>query len=440
MHPGGQKLAVQRMFKCQVSSPSTKKHCPTYFAVIVLAVVFLLIAIRQVGRYNLKIWQIMLGGAFAVILTGQISLPDALGAINIEVMLFLLGMFIVGEALVESGYLSMISCRFFSLARTPDKIIFFILFGMGFLSALLMNDTLAIIGTPLVLGLAAKFRISPKLVLLSLAIAITTGSVMSPIGNPQNLLVAVNSGLQTPFVTFGLYLLPPTIISLGAAFLVLRFFFQGDFSVRAIVHEAAPVCDPAKVLPVKHSLAILLFLAAVNIAASLAGGTFLIPLPFIALCAALPVLLFSSRRLELVRNIDWYTIVFFAGMFVLMESVWQTGFFQLFVSGPHLMSVPAILGTSVVISQFISNVPFVALFQPMILQAGGTTSQMMALAAGSTIAGNLTILGAASTVIIIQNAEKQGETLSFFEFARVGVPLTVIQIVVYWLWLVILPF
>jgi len=382
----------------------------------------------------------MLGGALAVILTGQISLPDALGAINTEVMLFLLGMFIVGEALVESGYLSTISCRFFSRARTPGQMIFFILFGMGFLSALLMNDTLAIIGTPLVMGLAAKFRISPKLVLLSLAIAITTGSVMSPIGNPQNLLIAVNSGLKAPFVTFGLYLLLPTLISLGAAFLVLRFFFQGDFSARALVHEVAPEYDPVKVLPIRCSLAILLFLAAINITASLAGGTVLVPLPFIAVCAAVPVLLFSSGRVDLVRNIDWYTLVFFAAMFVLMESVWQTGFFQSFVSGSHLTTVPAILGTSVIISQFISNVPFVALFQPMILQAGGTTSQMMALAAGSTIAGNLTILGAASTVIIIQNAEKQGETLTFFEFARVGVPLTVLQIAVYWVWLILLPF
>jgi Na+/H+ antiporter NhaD/arsenite permease-like protein len=89
-----------------------------------------------------------------------------------------------------------------------------------------------------------------------------------------------------------------------------------------------------------------------------------------------------------------------------------------------------------VISQFVSNVPFVALFQPMILQAGGSTAQLMALAAGSTIAGNLTILGAASNVIIIQNAEKQGVTLTFWEFARVGIPLTAIQVAVYWVFLV----
>jgi Na+/H+ antiporter NhaD/arsenite permease-like protein len=71
----------------------------------------------------------------------------------------------------------------------------------------------------------------------------------------------------------------------------------------------------------------------------------------------------------------------------------------------------------------------------MIQQAGGSTAQLMALAAGSTIAGNLTILGAASNVIIIQNAEKQDETLTFREFVRVGVPLTAIQVVVYWIFL-----
>jgi len=71
----------------------------------------------------------------------------------------------------------------------------------------------------------------------------------------------------------------------------------------------------------------------------------------------------------------------------------------------------------------------------MILQAGGTTAQLMALAAGSTIAGNLTILGAASNVIIIQNAENEGEILTFLEFARVGVPLTIVQVGIYWVWL-----
>jgi Na+/H+ antiporter NhaD/arsenite permease-like protein len=402
--------------------------------------VFVLIAIRQVGRYNLRIWQIMLGGALSVLITGQISLPDALLAINIDVMLFLFGMFIVGEAMVESGYLSTLSHRFFSYARTPDQMIFFLLFGIGFLSALLMNDTLAIIGTPLVLGLATKFRISPKLMLLSLAIAITTGSVMSPVGNPQNLLIAVNSGMVTPFVTFSLYLLIPSLISLGVAFILLRFYFRTDFSSRVLDHDPILPVDNKMFFPVKCSLAVILILGAANIIVSLYGGKLLVPLPLIALCAAVPVILLGTDRVRLLRNIDWFTLVFFAAMFVLMESVWQTGFFQSFVDPGMVTSIPMILLTSAIISQFISNVPFVALFQPMIMQTGGTTAQLMALAAGSTIAGNLTILGAASNVIIIQNAEKQGETLTFFEFAKVGVPLTVLQLVVYWVWLVLLQF
>jgi Na+/H+ antiporter NhaD/arsenite permease-like protein len=379
----------------------------------------------------------MLGGAVAVLITGQISLADALHAINIEVMLFLFGMFIVGEAMAESGYLSSLSYQFFSHARTPSQIIFFILFGIGFLSALLMNDTLAIIATPLVLGLATKFRISPKLMLLSLAIAITTGSVMSPIGNPQNLLIAVESGMNTPFVTFSLYLLIPSLISLGFAFILLRFYFRTDFSTRVLDHDPILPVNTKFFLPVKCSLAIILILAAANILSSLFGGKLLIPLPFIALCAAVPVILFGSDRARLLKNIDWFTLVFFAAMFVLMESVWQTGFFQSFVDQSMVTSIPMILLTSALISQFISNVPFVALFQPIIMQTGGTTAQLMALAAGSTIAGNLTILGAASNVIIIQNAEKQGETLTFFEFAKVGIPLTVLQLVVYWAALVL---
>jgi Na+/H+ antiporter NhaD/arsenite permease-like protein len=382
----------------------------------------------------------MLGGALSVLITGQVSLPDALDAINIDVMLFLIGMFIVGEAMVESGYLSTLSHRFFSYARTPDQMIFFILFGIGFLSALLMNDTLAIIGTPLVLGLATKFRISPKLMLLSLAIAITTGSVMSPIGNPQNLLIALNSGMGTPFVTFGLYLLIPSLISLGVAFILLRFYFRTDFSTRVLNHDSILPGDNKMLFPVKCSLAIILILAAANIIVSLYGGKLLVPLPLIALCAAVPVILLGEDRMRLLKNIDWFTLIFFAAMFVLMESVWQTGFFQSFVDQSMVTSIPMILLTSAIISQFISNVPFVALFQPMIMQIGGTTAQLMALAAGSTIAGNLTILGAASNVIIIQNAEKQGETLTFFEFAKVGVPLTVLQLVVYWVWLMLLPF
>ena len=159
-------------------------------------------------------------------------------------------------------------------------------------------------------------------------------------------------------------------------------------------------------------------------------------LTYIALVAALPIVLLSPRRLRILYKIDWFTLIFFASMFVLMQSAWDSGFFQMVISNLHLnlISVGIIMAVSVLLSQFISNVPLVALYLPLLNKLGASTRDLMALAAGSTIAGNLSILGAASNIIIIQNAEKKAnETLTFWEFIRIGIPLTAVNVLVYWL-------
>lgn len=142
-------------------------------SVLVLAVVFALIAVRQVGRFRLKIWQIMTGGALVVLLTGQIGPLDALQAIDVDVMLFLLGMFIVGSAMQESGLLYHLAHRLFRRAASVDRLVLLLLFSFGMLSAVLMNDTIAIIGTPLVLHYARTQNVSAKMLLLALAFSVT---------------------------------------------------------------------------------------------------------------------------------------------------------------------------------------------------------------------------------------------------------------------------
>ncbi len=408
------------------------------FSVVVLITVFALVAIRQVGSMRVQIWHVMLGGAVAVIVSGDIAPANALEAIDPDVMLFLFGIFVVGAGLEMSGYLAHASYRYFKRARTRDALLLMVLFGSGLASALLMNDTLAIIGTPVILLLARKHEMSPKLLLLALAIGVTTGSVFSPIGNPQNLLIALNGSFVSPFLTFLPYLFVPTVASLFLAFLVLRRFFPDDFHEAELRHSQEPIHDHRLAVLSRISLVILLGCIVIKIALSLYSVGENFRLTYIALAAALPLLLASGRRLEIVRNIDWPTLVFFAAMFVLMESVWSTGVFQQLIPGKDgiASSTGVILGVSVLLSQLISNVPLVALLQPMLLEAGASQSAFMALAAGSTIAGNLFVLGAASNVIIIQVAEKKGkETLTFLEFARVGVPLTVMQVLVFWVYL-----
>jgi Na+/H+ antiporter NhaD/arsenite permease-like protein len=409
-------------------------------SVIVLAVVFALIAVRKVAGFQLKIWQIMLGGAAVVLLTMQITPMDALLAINLDVMLFLFGMFIVGEALYQSGYLFHISHRLFKRAKSVDGLILLVLVIVGFFSVFLMNDTLAIIGTPLVLHFASKYNISSKLLLLSLAFAVTIGSALSPIGNPQNLLIAINGGMSAPFVDFFSRLIVPTVINLFLAYLLLKFFFKKEFQKELANHNDDGIKDEKLTLIVKISLVLLTALIAAKIALVFLAPQVEFRLTYIAIISALPIVLFSSRRVEVVRKIDWSTLVFFAALFVLMAAVWNSGFFQSLIADASLdiTSIAVIILVSVTVSQFVSNVPFVALYLPLMMEAGASTNEMIALAAGSTIAGNLFILGAASNVIIIQNAEKKGETLTFLEFAKVGAPLTVLNCLVYWAFLTLI--
>ncbi|MBI3569988.1 MAG: anion transporter [Gammaproteobacteria bacterium] len=407
-------------------------------SVIVLFGVFMLIAVRRVGNFHFGLWQIMLLGAVAVLVMGQIGPRQALHAIDLDVMLFLFGVFVVGQALEESGYLFHLSYKLFRRAGTANVLILLILFGVGIASAFLMNDTLAIIGTPLVLLLAKQHRMPPKVLLLALAFAVTLGSVMSPIGNPQNLLISIHGRMDNPFVEFFRHLALPTAINLLAAFFILKLFYRESFHGEALVHTREDLRDPRLARLARLSLILIIVLVCLKVALVFTLPRVNFRLTWIALIAAAPILLFSTKRFSILRHSDWRTLVFFAAMFVLMESVWDSGYFQSLMAQWNLEihSMGAIFGVSVLLSQLISNVPLVALYMPILMHTGASTPELLALAAGSTIAGNLFILGAASNIIIIQNAErKTGHTLGFVEFARVGIPLTLVNVLVYWFFL-----
>ncbi len=414
--------------------------------IIVLGIVFLLIALRDIGKVKLQIWQVMLGGAVAILLTGQITPVDAFHSINFDVIFFLLGMFIVGQATEDSGYLTHLCHKLFGRIKSVDILVLAILFSMGLGSAVLMNDTIAIIGTPIMLLLSKRNHISTKLLLLCLAFAITIGSVMSPIGNPQNLLVAMKGGIKNPFVTFSAYLLIPTVINVFVAYLLLRLFYKKEFTTRRLQTDGEHIQHKRLARVARISLILVAGLILLKVALTLLKVDLDFKLTYIALIGCAPVLIYrffwKKKRFHILRRIDWFTLLFFASMFVLMESVWNTGFFQNLMSRMSLdiTSIGIILILSVVVSQLISNVPMVALFLPLLISADPGAKQFMALAAGSTVAGNLFILGAASNIIIIQHAEKEnaGESIPFLEFAKVGVPLTAINMAVYWIFLVYL--
>jgi Na+/H+ antiporter NhaD/arsenite permease-like protein len=404
---------------------------------LVLAAVLALIAVRRVGRFDLKIWQIMTGAAVILLLTMQIAPLEALRSVNLDVILFLFAVFIIGDALEKSGYLGEIADKGFSKARTGRMLLLAVIVVTAALSMLLMNDTIAIVGTPLVLHFATKHRMPHRALLLALAFSVTIGSVASPIGNPQNLLIAIGGGLDQPFIEFFRYLLVPTIVNLVILYGIMLLFYGKDFTNGRIQHHPRTAHDRSLAFLSKAALTLLIALIAFRIITQLAGLPFLDLTP-IALISCSPILIFGRRRAEIVKGIDWTTLLFFASMFIVMRSVWNTGYFQELAGFVDLTGVPAVIAISIVFSQLVSNVPFVALFMHIITGSGGGVVPMVALAAGSTIAGNLTILGAASNVIIIQSAERRGHTIPYLDFIKIGVPLTILNAIVYTVFIMLL--
>jgi len=185
-----------------------------------------------------------------------------------------------------------------------------------------MNDTIAIIATPVVISYACRFGLDPKRALLALCFAVTTGSVASPIGNPQNLLIATYSGISQPFTVFFIYLALPTLVNLLIAYLFLTHDLPGTEYDSTCNGKEYGIRDKRLAFVSRLSVAIILVLIAVRIFT----GPALIPLSFIALAGASPVVLLSRQRFAIVRAIDWPTLAFFAAMFVLMQSVYNTGF------------------------------------------------------------------------------------------------------------------
>jgi len=276
--------------------------------------------------------------------------------------------------------------------------------------------------------------------LLGLAFAITVGSILSPIGNPQNLLIASLSDMHNPLATFLYHLTLPTLISLTIVYFIVNWKYKRCLQTPMIIQPPKFIADIRLARLAKISLILMFVLILFKIVAGYLSWHLIDKIGFvdIALLAALPILLFSSKRLQIVKSIDWATLIFFIALFILMAAVWQTGFFQALISKWHLKidHIAVIICISVILSQFISNVPLVILYLPLLQHMHVGTLPLLALVIGSTIAGSLFYTGAASNIIIIQQAEKhQHRAFSFLEFAYLGVPITVLCIIVYGIFL-----
>ncbi len=394
----------------------------------------------RVRRPQLPIWAFMSLLAFVSVVSGLVPVDSIGSAIDYDVVLFLIGMFSLVSMMEASGLLEylaylMSSLRARGLAYLTALSLFF-----GLLSALVVNDTMAMMGVPLALSLSSAAGVDPEPLVLLLAFSLTIGSVFTPIGNPQNVLIAVESGVRAPFTTFVRYLAVPTILNLLVLPPLLALLYPelrgmgGGALPRPQVDRRDAAISAAGIAAVVAALV-------ANDYLELRGLPHFQNVGFIPFVVAAGAYTFSRDPRRVMRGVEWGTIVFFISMFITMYGIWRSGLLQL-VFGAFLPRAEGGMGgvleigaASIVLSQLTSNVPFVSLFIDYMRSLGygpGAAWAWMDLAYSSTIAGNLTILGAASNVIVLEALESRGRrTVSFWRFLRAGAIVTAVNFAVY---------
>jgi Na+/H+ antiporter NhaD/arsenite permease-like protein len=422
-------------------------------------------------------------GAILVMVYGIIPLESALKSINLQVIGFLFGMFSITTALEKSGVINwIIGLTLAKLREKTNNIIIMIVFLSGILSAFIVNDTAAILLVPFAISICNQMKVKPSIVLISIAIGINVGSVMTPIGSPQNLLIASQSGIPLPFISFVSLLGPPTIINLLLSGLILQLYYKKELIVSRqqltnqlsiqnhqenkeykFANGISEVDRTEKLFSnrlAKISTAVFLCTLGAIVSSEI-GNMFTgvyIDIGIISLAGALVLYIVSGDRISILKSVNYSVIVFFICMFIFTAALWTSGlipglmdYFPSFrlddnttnntqdVIEYTLYNNTIISAVSIFVSQILSNVPFVASYIPFMIQNGfdeSHISEWMMLSAASTIAGNLTIIGAASTIIIMQTAESKGmKVFTFFEFFKIGSLLTVVNVAIYYLFL-----
>ncbi len=395
---------------------------------LIFLATYIVVALGKIPVYRIdRAGAALLGGSLMVG-AGVLSLDEAYRAVDLNTITLLLGMMIVVANLRVSGFFALVNHWITSYVRHPLALLAMVVMACGLLSAFLVNDTVCLVMTPLVLDLVERLKRDPVPYLLAVAMASNIGSVATITGNPQNIIIGSLSGI--PYTTFAAALAPVAAFSLLVAGLLIALIYHVEFFNGAL---PMPPCRP----PCYHGP---LLVKTVLVVVAMVTLFFLgHSVPKVAIVGGALLLLTRRVRPERVyREIDWPLLVMFVGLFIVVAGLEKT------VIHPHL---PALLGTlhlndktwlgviTAVLSNLVSNVPAVLVLKPFVEVLGDAQHAWLVMAMTATFAGNFTLVGSVANLIVAQRAKSHGIEFNFWTFFKVGAPLTVVTITFGLLWL-----
>lgn len=392
---------------------------------IILGLTLIGIAFPRLPKINIDRPAAAMAGAVLMVLVGALTFRQAVAAINFDTIALLLGMMLLVVVLQRAGLFTLMAQRAVTLANSPGKLLMSVVIVTAVASAFLVNDVVVLLFTPVVIQACRMQRLNPVPYLIGEAMASNIGSTATIVGNPQNALIGIASGIS--FARFFAYLAPVAVVSTALLFIVLWAFYRkglrrtgNTVGSPATVAPATPVNRGMllRTAPVLAGVVVALFVS------SLAGFS----IPMVALTAGAAAMLLSGvKPSEIIRDVDWVLLLFFAGLFIVVEGAHQSGLLAPVFDRVDLRAtaggIASIHAVSAVASQIVSNVPLTVLLLPLLERVPGD-ALWIALAAGATLAGNATLIGAVANIIVAEQASRQGIDLRFGEFLRVGVVVT----------------
>jgi Na+/H+ antiporter NhaD/arsenite permease-like protein len=394
-------------------------------AIVIFAFTYVLISGRRLKILPLNRPAAALLGTVLMVTAGVLTPEQAYRAVDYNTLVLLLGMMLISAYLSLAGFFDWAADYILKAAKTPQRLLLYLIVASGVLSALLVNDTVCLMLTPLVVAVIVRGRLPLPPYLLALAMSANLGSVATLVGNPQNMIIGSLS--QLPFVHFSASLLPVAIVGLAIEYAVLRLGFGKMLRVARIERSEDPVrpFDRPLMMIALAALALVFagFVAGFNLAwTALAGG-------------ALVMVLARRDTHQVLKLVDWHLLVFFAALFVVVEGLNTTGLPDQVYS--HLRGVFGATQTSqawnltwfsVAGSNIFSNVPFVLVAGKWIPNFANPALMWKVLALATTFAGNLTILGSVANIIVVESARGHCE-VGFWDYARFGIPITILTTV-----------
>jgi Na+/H+ antiporter NhaD/arsenite permease-like protein len=390
-----------------------------WISLIIILLTILGVALGSFPVLRMNRTTIALVGATSLILIGAISLENAIQAIDFDTIILLFSIMVININFMLSGFFNLITSQILKLAKTPQRLLALVIFVSGLLSALFLNDTIVLVFTPIVLNITTVLKRNPIPYLMALATAANVGSAATIIGNPQNILIGTAS--EIPFTDFALALAPVSIVGMVIIWLVISFIYKKEF--KKTTFEKLPDEKIRLLRPLLYK----------SVAAAIVMlGSFVLgfSMPVAALGAA--SLLLITRRVKperVFREIDWSLLVFFIGLFIVTKTLDYIGVstilkgFMTLNTGSEIVDLSII---SVILSNLISNVPAVLVLRPMVDTFVNPQFAWLTMAMATTFAGNLTLLGSVANLIVAESAKKGGVKLSFAEYLKAGIPITIL--------------